>query len=271
MQTTESSDTDARCKLSSLLERALWIGGGLLCIGFISRAFDHRIGLIAGSFALGFASLFLTFSLIAFLRLRQQEERVLAAWEADHARASENIVAALGELKASLDRQWELVKTAKATPAKATTDGGGKPKDLSNLSTAELLEQLTAAKKMGEADEVLDLRESLIPRLSESKLLQIDTELANWVMQHFQRSLRAGKAALVAESLGRAVKALEHIELIQRLTASLPTIRRSAGLCVECAKPYRGEDGVCPPCRDAKLVAFEAEDDVELDDAEVDK
>lgn len=139
--------------------------------------------------------------------------------------------------------------------------GGGNPADLSNLPTADLLEQLQDAKRTGEADDVLDLRDSLIPRLPPHKRQQLDEELAGWFLRFFEKALRAGKAPLVAPTLGRAVDALAGVPGMEHLEQALPMVRQSAGLCVSCGKPYRGQLAACPACQQAQQETFEEEEE----------
>ena len=89
-----------------------------------------------------------------------------------------------------------------------------------------------------------------------------------------QRRLRTGTvrpdlvalAARVAESFGGSVEGAS-------LRASLPTLRRSAGLCPKCAEPYAGVGDACPKCLAAStaptplaVVADEPDDSDEADE-----
>ncbi len=68
-------------------------------------------------------------------------------------------------------------------------------------------------------------------------------------MTLIQKRLRTGTirpdvvvlAARVAESFGGTTEGAS-------LRASLPTLRRSAGLCPKCAEPYTGVGDACPKC-----------------------
>lgn len=154
----------------------------------------------------------------------------------------------------------EVVPALQQLPEKLSISGhGAVVPDLSNLSTADLLEQLSDAKKTGEAEEVLDIRESLIPRLPEHKRKQMDAELAEWFIRFFEKALRSGKAPLVAPTLGRAVESLGDAPGMEHLVQALPMVRQSAGLCISCGKPYRGATGVCPACQQKDDELFEEE------------
>lgn len=155
-----------------------------------------------------------------------------------------------------------LEKLPQSINVKAAGGAGGIA-DLSNLSTADLLDQLQDAKRTGEAEDVLDLRQSLLPRLPEHKRKQMDEELAQWFTRFFEKALRSGRAPLVAPTLGRAVEALEGVPGMEHLEQALPMVRQSAGLCVSCGKPYRGQSAMCPPCQQSE------EEESSLDDEEI--
>lgn len=140
----------------------------------------------------------------------------------------------------------QLTETLRAMPIGASSAPSA---NTTVLSTDDIIAQLTAAKKLGDPDHVLELRAALLPRLSESNQLRFDRELADWFSKHFQEALRSGKAALVVAAWGRAVADLGDIPEMKHLRESLPTVRRSAGLCTTCGRPYRGSDGRCPTCR----------------------
>jgi predicted amidophosphoribosyltransferase len=52
----------------------------------------------------------------------------------------------------------------------------------------------------------------------------------------------------VAELAARAAESFGDTPEGASLRASLPTLRRSAGLCPRCAQPYAGIDEACPQC-----------------------
>lgn len=173
----------------------------------------------------------------------QGPKRLVDAVQAQEEKVSRGLDLLEKQLLPALE---QLTRAVEARPEPATN--GPKAGELSNLSTTELLEQLQAAKKIGDADEVLDLRAALAPRLGEAKRLKLERELGDWLMKFFQGALRSGKAPLVAAALGRAVDELSEVAEMQHLAEALPMVRRSAGLCVSCGKPYRGRDAQCPVC-----------------------
>ena len=74
-----------------------------------------------------------------------------------------------------------------------------------------------------------------------------DEQAIAWLRQAARQA--SGKAPLVASAMGRAVQALAESPDLEHLQAALPAVRQSAGLCVDCGKPYRGADTRCPRCR----------------------
>ena len=112
-----------------------------------------------------------------------------------------------------------------------------------------LLGELKAAQSVSDPARVLELRDQLAASIPADSLKEVDSQLAKWFMQLVMKRLRTGSiqpdlAALVgqiAERFGQTVEGAS-------LRASLPTLRRSAGLCARCARPYRGIADACPVC-----------------------
>jgi hypothetical protein len=52
----------------------------------------------------------------------------------------------------------------------------------------------------------------------------------------------------VAELAAKIADHFGHTREGASLRASLPTLRRSAGLCARCGRPYTGIDDACPAC-----------------------
>lgn len=119
---------------------------------------------------------------------------------------------------------------------------------------SELRSQIDASRAVGDADRVMDLRDEISPLLSEEERRAFDRQTLSWVMGLIQRRLRSGTvrtdvaslAARVAERFGDTLEGAS-------LRASLPTLRRSAGLCPKCAKPYNGAAEACLACRKGQL------------------
>ncbi len=119
-------------------------------------------------------------------------------------------------------------------------------------------EELKAAQEVNDPDRVLEIHAGLVPVLSAEALAEIETQIVKWFLALIMRRLRGGTvrpdvaelAAKVSERFPRSVEGAS-------LRASLATLRRSAGLCPRCARPYRGVAEACPLCLAAAPVATE--------------
>ena len=119
------------------------------------------------------------------------------------------------------------------------------------------LDRLEAARAVNDADRVLEIYQDLVPSLDEERRAVLDPDLAKWFLGLIHRRLRVGKvqvdvvqlAARFAESFGTTVEGAS-------VRASLPTLRRSVGLCPRCAQPYIGVADACPNCKKGALHAL---------------
>ena len=111
------------------------------------------------------------------------------------------------------------------------------------------LDQLDAARAANDADRVLEIYQGLVPSLDDERRAALDHDLAKWFLSLIHRRLRTGKvqadvvqlAARFAETFATTVEGAS-------VRASLPTLRRSVGLCPRCAQPYTGVADACPNC-----------------------
>lgn len=109
--------------------------------------------------------------------------------------------------------------------------------------------KLDAAREVNDPDRVVELRDALKPLLDDESLRSLDKELARWLMGLIQKRLRAGTIRVDVVELATIVaEHFDHTAEGASLRASLPTLRRSAGLCARCAKPYAGIADACPEC-----------------------
>jgi hypothetical protein len=116
-------------------------------------------------------------------------------------------------------------------------------------ATHALLARLDAAREVHDPERVLDLRDLLNPLLSAEALQALDRELARWCMGLIQKRLRTGTMGVdVATLAARVAQSLDTTTEGASLRAALPTLRRSAGLCARCGKPYTGIEDACPEC-----------------------
>ncbi len=115
--------------------------------------------------------------------------------------------------------------------------------------TEDHLARIHAAREVNDAERVLELYRAANSLLESERRLELERELAGWFLDAIHRRLRAGRiqldvvhlAAQVADTFAATVAGAS-------LRASLPTLRRSVGLCPRCAQPYTGTAAACPRC-----------------------
>ena len=111
------------------------------------------------------------------------------------------------------------------------------------------LAQLDAARKVNDPERVLDLHQEMIPLLEAEARASLEADLSQWFLKLIHKRLRTGKIQTdVALLAGRIADSFSHTVEGASLRASLPTLRRSAGLCPRCAQPYTGVADACPSC-----------------------
>ena len=121
------------------------------------------------------------------------------------------------------------------------------------------LDQLDAARAVNDADRVLEIYQGLVRSLDDERRAALDRDLAKWFLSLIHRRLRTGKvqadvvqlAARFAENFATTVEGAS-------VRASLPTLRRSVGLCPRCAQPYIGVADACPNCLKGATLALSA-------------
>jgi hypothetical protein len=113
----------------------------------------------------------------------------------------------------------------------------------------EHLDQLDAARKVNDPDRVLELHQVLIPLLEAEARSSLEADLSKWFLKLIHNRLRTGRIQTdLAVLAGRVAEVFSHTVEGASLRASLPTLRRSAGLCPRCAQPYTGLADACPLC-----------------------
>ncbi len=109
--------------------------------------------------------------------------------------------------------------------------------------------RVDAAQAAGQAAEVVDLRDELTQHLRGADLDDLDRRLARWLVAQIQARVRAGTIRPdVATLAARVVDSFGDTPEAAALRASLPNLRRSAGLCPGCGRPHRGDPEICPRC-----------------------
>jgi hypothetical protein len=113
----------------------------------------------------------------------------------------------------------------------------------------DIRQRIEAARLANDPEGAINSRDELARILHGEAIKDDDRLLVKWLMGVIQRRLRTGTirvdmvvlASRIAESFGGTTEGAS-------LRASLPTLRRSAGLCPKCAEPYTGVGDACPKC-----------------------
>jgi hypothetical protein len=126
---------------------------------------------------------------------------------------------------------------------------------------------LDAAREVNDHERVLDIYHDLAPSLEGQQRASVERDLAKWFLSLIHRRLRTGKvqsdvvrlAERFAEKFAATVEGAS-------VRASLPTLRRSVGLCPRCAQPYSGVAEACPQCKkDAGQALLATQSNNEMD------
>jgi hypothetical protein len=143
-----------------------------------------------------------------------------------------------------------LVQLADRFPDDPALPGIRERLDAARRTAAEgHLARIDAARKVNDTQGVLDLYRAAGSWLESPRRGELERELARWFLDVIHRRLRLGRiqpevvdlATQVAETFAVTVEGAS-------LRASLPTLRRSVGLCPRCAQPYAGTAAACPRC-----------------------
>jgi hypothetical protein len=109
--------------------------------------------------------------------------------------------------------------------------------------------RLDAARRAGDPDACLTLRDELSKLIDPVARESMDRDLVGWLMSLLMKRMRAGTVGPdVAALATRVAASFAYRTEGASLKASLPTLRRSAGLCPRCAEPYVGVEDACPDC-----------------------
>lgn len=117
-------------------------------------------------------------------------------------------------------------------------------------------EQLRAAREVNDANRVLELYQRIPPAQAEEDRKTLDQDLASWFLSLVHHRLRGGGVQLeIVTLVERVSESFGHTAEGASLRASLPTLRRSVGLCPRCGRPYLGTADACPVCLAGKAAA----------------
>jgi hypothetical protein len=121
--------------------------------------------------------------------------------------------------------------------------------DRKKTASEDLLARLKAAQDVTDPNMVLDIRDQMVAVISIEERNELDARLAKWFMPLMMKRLRTGIVGPeVPELATKFAERFSHTMEGASIRASLPTLRRAAGLCPKCSKPYRGIADACPVC-----------------------
>jgi hypothetical protein len=117
------------------------------------------------------------------------------------------------------------------------------------FAVEDLRQRIEAARQANDPEGAIAARDELGLILQGDAIHEVDQTLVKWLMVLVQRRLRTGTvrpdvvalAGRISESFGGTTEGAS-------LRASLPTLRRAAGLCPKCSEPYKGVGDACPKC-----------------------
>jgi hypothetical protein len=280
----ETSPLTMRKAARDLSSAAPLIQGGFLAVGAVSGL--AVLSVLGPAFALVSLALLLPFGLIGWLiaQLARAGANAFEAWaeRVETAGSAERrVVSAIGRVAEALERsattpptgvmvqsdplaeigkamqeaKWEHAGTLIREFGEAHPDAPDGPRLARELESARAAEarglraRIDAAREVGDPDRVLELHDALRPLLVEQDLRTLDQELTRWLMALIQKRLRAGTIRVdVVELAAKVAERFDHTSEGASLRAALPTLRRSAGLCARCGKPYTGIADACPAC-----------------------
>ena len=112
-------------------------------------------------------------------------------------------------------------------------------------------QEMEAGRAANDPDRVIDARDALTLHLRGERLVDLDRQLVRWLVTLLQGWVRSGRrahdaallASRVAETFGDTAEGAS-------LRAALPNLRRKAGLCPRCGRPFQGSASAdaCPRC-----------------------
>jgi len=121
--------------------------------------------------------------------------------------------------------------------------------DSRNQAVEGLVSRLDKARAAGDALLAVEIRDALTEHLRGDRLTSLDRDLVRWLVGEIKQKVRAGSIKPdVATLATRVADSFADTPEGAALQASIPNLRRSAGLCPRCARPYRGADDACPRC-----------------------
>lgn len=173
----------------------------------------------------------------------------------DQALEQRRAIAVAGVRQAIDERRWEradrlIASLRRDFPETPEADDLTEEVTQGRQQTIDHLKgRLDAARTVNDPDQVLTYRDELTLHLRGEELKQLDRQVVGWLIMLIQKRLRAGGVqAEVVELASRTAESFGDTPEGAGLRASLPTLRRSAGLCPKCSRAYTGTEDACPEC-----------------------
>jgi hypothetical protein len=152
---------------------------------------------------------------------------------------------AIDAVRDSIQREsWEQARqlaTAFADQFKGTAEAKdlmGQVEGAVTRKVQSLRDQLHEAELAHDCESLLNVRDRLSGYLHGTELYQVDRRVAHWFANYVRDALVAGKAQDVVQLAERVVDMVgDTTPEGAQIRASLPTLRRNAGLCPDCGLP----------------------------------
>ncbi|MDX2037580.1 MAG: hypothetical protein SFX72_13085 [Isosphaeraceae bacterium] len=165
----------------------------------------------------------------------------------------------LGEVRrAIVEGEWKRVELLLAAhvdhPAHALLVG--EAIEARRTAASRLRDELEAARAAPDPERVLELHDAMVELLEEDELREFRKAEVGWFVKLIMKRMRTGTVRVdVAELAAKVADRFATTVEGASLRASLPTLRRSAGLCPRCGQAYRGLGDACPACLTASTGA----------------
>ncbi len=192
----------------------------------------------------------------------QRDEGVAAAVDGAAAEGSHpEVRRRVKELEAAVaERKWDRVEELVEELERLCRDRAvlERVRELVDAERAEhvreLTEQLEAAKQEANPQGVLDLRDRLVGLLETKERRKLDEMLAAWSLAYLREALHEGRTRELIDLIERMVETFgESTPEGLELKNALPILRRSAGRCPDCGKPYDISLERCPECERRRM------------------
>jgi hypothetical protein len=191
----------------------------------------------------------------------------------DRPARSETLARAASEIRRWIgEKDWTAASSALEALALEFDDPALVDRLTNELKTARQeaieseLSRLEASREAGDVDGVFERFRNASEWLDGEHRRSIEQDLARWFMATIQRRLLTGKIQPeVVELATRVASVFDTTREGASLRASLPTLRRSVGLCPRCARPYQGVASACPECLGTVVDVAAHEPEIEPD------